>query len=54
MLGVEGYRYYFMTDVTPGTDGAISFDRMEQVYNADLANSGATHLAFDQHERQVL
>ena len=23
MLGVEGYRYYFMTDVTPGTDGAI-------------------------------
>lgn len=39
MLGVEGYRYYFMTDVTPGTDGAISFGRMEQVYNADLANS---------------
>ena len=39
MLGVEGYRYYFMTDVTPGEDGAISFARMEQVYNADLANS---------------
>ena len=39
MLGVEGYRYYFMTDVTPGTDGAISFGRMEQVYNTDLANS---------------
>ncbi len=39
LLGVEGYRYYFMTDVTPGTDGAISFERMEQVYNADLANS---------------
>ena len=38
-LGVEGYRYYFMTDVTPGTDGAISFGRIEQVYNADLANS---------------
>ena len=38
-LGVEGYRYYFMTDVTPGTDSAISFGRMEQVYNADLANS---------------
>ena len=38
-LGVEGYRYYFMTDVTPGTDGAISFGRMEQVYNADLANN---------------
>lgn len=39
MLGVEGYRYYFMSDVTPGTDGAISFSRMEQVYNTDLANS---------------
>ena len=39
LLGIEGYRYYFMTDVVPGTDGAISFGRMEQVYNADLANS---------------
>jgi methionyl-tRNA synthetase len=39
LLGVEGYRYYFMTDVKPGEDGAISFSRMEQVYNADLANS---------------
>lgn len=39
MLGVEGYRYYFMTDVAPGTDGSISFSRMEQVYNTDLANS---------------
>lgn len=38
-LGVEGYRYYFMTDVTHGEDSAISFERMEQVYNADLANS---------------
>lgn len=39
LLGVDGYRYYFMTDVVPGEDGAISFSRMEQVYNADLANS---------------
>ncbi|MBY4797210.1 methionine--tRNA ligase [Collinsella sp. AGMB00827] len=39
LLGVEGYRYYFMTDVEPGDDGAISFSRMRQVYNADLANS---------------
>ena len=39
MLGVEGYRYYFMTDCVPGEDGAISFSRMQQVYNADLANS---------------
>ena len=38
-LGVEGYRYYFMTDVTHGEDSAISFERMDQVYNADLANS---------------
>lgn len=39
LLGVEGYRYYFMTDVAHGMDGAISFERMLQVYNADLANS---------------
>ena len=39
LLGVEGYRYYFMTDVVHGDDSAISFERMEQVYNADLANS---------------
>lgn len=39
LLGVEGYRYYFMRDAKPGEDGAISFARMEQVYNADLANS---------------
>ena len=39
LLGVEGYRYYFMTDCVPGEDGSISFSRMEQVYNADLANS---------------
>ncbi|WP_028263891.1 methionine--tRNA ligase [Atopobium fossor] len=39
LLGIEGYRYYFMTDVSHGEDSAISFERMEQVYNADLANS---------------
>ena len=39
LLGVEGYRYYFMTDVSHGEDSAISFERMVQVYNADLANS---------------
>ena len=39
LLGVEGYRYYFMTDCVPGEDGGISHGRMEQVYNADLANS---------------
>lgn len=39
LMGVEGYRYYFMTDCVPGEDGGISYGRMEQVYNADLANS---------------
>ena len=39
LLGVEGYRYYFMADVAHGQDSAVSFARMEQVYNTDLANS---------------
>ena len=38
-MGVEGYRYYFMTDVKHGEDSGISFGRMAQVYNADLANT---------------
>ena len=37
--GVDAYRYYFMSDVTFGSDGNIGTDRMTQVYNADLANS---------------
>ncbi|MGN0072593.1 MAG: methionine--tRNA ligase, partial [Coriobacteriales bacterium] len=37
--GVDAYRYYFMSDVTFGSDGNIGLDRMTQVYNADLANS---------------
>ncbi len=39
LLGVDAYRYYFMTDVTHGADSPISWGRMRQVYNADLANS---------------
>lgn len=39
LLGVEAYRYYFMSDVTHGADSPISWGRMRQVYNADLANS---------------
>lgn len=39
LLGVDGYRYYFMCDVIHGDDSAISQARMVQVYNADLANS---------------
>ena len=39
IFSVDGYRYYFLRDVQFGTDGAISLERMLQVYNADLANS---------------
>lgn len=39
LLGVEGYRYFFMTEIAHGSDGAISYERMIQVYNADLANN---------------
>ena len=39
LLGVDAYRYYFMCDVAHGTDAPISWGRMRQVYNADLANS---------------
>ncbi|WP_305118053.1 class I tRNA ligase family protein, partial [uncultured Adlercreutzia sp.] len=35
----DAYRYYFMSDVQFGHDGAISMERMVQVYNADLANT---------------
>lgn len=38
-FGVDGYRYYFLSDVQFGSDGAISLERMVQVYNAELANS---------------
>ncbi|MDR0501338.1 MAG: methionine--tRNA ligase [Coriobacteriales bacterium] len=39
VFSVDGYRYYFLTDVQFGADGSISLERMAQVYNADLANS---------------
>lgn len=38
-FGVDAYRYYFMSDVAFGSDGNIGLARMQQVYNADLANS---------------
>ncbi|MBQ6453523.1 MAG: methionine--tRNA ligase [Coriobacteriales bacterium] len=38
IFGVDAYRYYFLSDVQFGADGAISMDRMAQVYNSDLAN----------------
>lgn len=37
--GVDAYRYYFLSDVTFGSDGNIGYDRITQVYNADLANT---------------
>jgi methionyl-tRNA synthetase len=39
IFGVDAYRYYFMSDVSFGSDGSISLERMCQVYNADLANT---------------
>ena len=39
ILGVSAYRYYFLSDVQFGADGAISLERIIQVYNADLANN---------------
>ena len=39
VLGVDGYRYYFMSDVQFGHDGSISLERMVQVYNNELANT---------------
>ncbi len=39
IFSVDGYRYYFLSDVQFGSDGSISLERMLQVYNADLANS---------------
>lgn len=39
IFGLDAYRYYFMTDVQFGADGAISMERMVQVYNSDLANT---------------
>ncbi len=39
IFGVDAYRYYFMSDVQFGADGAISMERMVQVYNNELANT---------------
>jgi methionyl-tRNA synthetase len=39
IFSVDGYRYYYLSDVQFGSDGAISLERMLQVYNASLANS---------------
>ena len=54
LLGVDAYRYYFMSDVVHGTDAPISWGRMRQVYNADPRQQlGQPRLAHPQHECEV-
>ncbi|OGY21275.1 MAG: methionine--tRNA ligase [Candidatus Woykebacteria bacterium GWB1_45_5] len=36
--GVEALRYYLFKEIPFGNDGDFSFKRLEEVYNADLAN----------------
>jgi methionyl-tRNA synthetase len=36
--GVDALRYYLLREIPAGSDGDFSWTRMEQVYNADLAN----------------
>ena len=37
-FGSDGYRYYFMRDISFGIDGEFSYEGMVARYNADLAN----------------
>ena len=37
-FGVDGYRYYFMRDISFGLDGEFSWEAMRDRYNSDLAN----------------
>jgi methionyl-tRNA synthetase len=36
--GVDALRYYLLREIPADADGDFSWDRMDQVYNADLAN----------------
>jgi len=38
-FSVDGYRYFFLSDIQFGADSSFSIGRILQVYNADLANS---------------
>ncbi|MDR2956751.1 MAG: methionine--tRNA ligase [Coriobacteriales bacterium] len=38
-FSLDGYRYFFLTDIQLGADSSVSLERILQVYNADLANS---------------
>ena len=37
-FGLDGYRYYFMRDISFGQDGNFSWEGMVDRYNSDLAN----------------
>ncbi len=37
-FGLDGYRYYFMRDISFGLDGSFSWESMLDRYNRDLAN----------------
>jgi methionyl-tRNA synthetase len=37
-FGMDGYRYYFMRDISFGLDGNFSWEGMVDRYNSDLAN----------------
>lgn len=37
-FGVDGYRYYFMREISFGQDGEFSWESMVARYNSDLAN----------------
>lgn len=36
--GADALRYYFLREISPFSDGDFSIKRLEEVYNADLAN----------------
>ena len=37
-FGSDGYRYYFMREISFGQDGDFSWEAMVERYNSDLAN----------------
>jgi methionyl-tRNA synthetase len=38
VVGVDGFRYFLLREITFGQDGSFSYDALVQRYNADLAN----------------
>ncbi len=37
-FGAEVFRYFFLKNINPHDDGDFTFERMKELYNADLAN----------------